>query len=310
MLPCSGCHANARLFTARKSSASASVKRAHPQCRRCRRQRAAHLPQLAPAGETTGQRLVVVGLVGPVDPQFGAATAFAGDLCRSRRAATATDAPRGGRSPAARDDPTVVGSTHGRGRHGLAGYRSGRAGRVPAGDRVGRRGQAPYTARSSERNESAPRRRVSRKRTANSTMTDPFQLLAATILSAQCTDVRVNMVTPHLFARYPTPEALAGAVADRCRGDRPLDRFLFEQGPQPRGHGATPGRGLRQRGARGDGGSRHVARASAARPPTSCDRSRSVCRACRSTPMCCGCRAGWASPPRPTRSRSSTCSTR
>ena len=39
----------------------------------------------------------------------------------------------------------------------------------------------------------------------------PFQLLAATILSAQCTDARVNMVTPHLFARYPTPQALAGA---------------------------------------------------------------------------------------------------
>ena len=38
-----------------------------------------------------------------------------------------------------------------------------------------------------------------------------FQLLAATILSAQTTDVRVNMVTPTLFARYPTPEALAGA---------------------------------------------------------------------------------------------------
>ena len=39
----------------------------------------------------------------------------------------------------------------------------------------------------------------------------PFQLLAATILSAQCTDARVNMVTPQLFARYPTPEALAAA---------------------------------------------------------------------------------------------------
>ena len=41
--------------------------------------------------------------------------------------------------------------------------------------------------------------------------TNPFELLAATILSAQCTDERVNMVTPHLFARYPTPEALAVA---------------------------------------------------------------------------------------------------
>jgi endonuclease-3 len=39
----------------------------------------------------------------------------------------------------------------------------------------------------------------------------PFQLLIATILSAQCTDKRVNMVTPALFKRYPTPEALANA---------------------------------------------------------------------------------------------------
>jgi endonuclease-3 len=38
-----------------------------------------------------------------------------------------------------------------------------------------------------------------------------FQLLAATILSAQCTDKRVNEVTPSLFARYPTPAALADA---------------------------------------------------------------------------------------------------
>jgi len=38
-----------------------------------------------------------------------------------------------------------------------------------------------------------------------------FQLLVATILSAQCTDERVNMVTPGLFEAYPTPEALAAA---------------------------------------------------------------------------------------------------
>jgi len=38
-----------------------------------------------------------------------------------------------------------------------------------------------------------------------------FQLLVATILSAQCTDVRVNMVTPVLFAKYPTPADLAYA---------------------------------------------------------------------------------------------------
>jgi endonuclease-3 len=40
-----------------------------------------------------------------------------------------------------------------------------------------------------------------------------FELLVATILSAQCTDVRVNKVTPALFAKYPTP--LAFAEADR-----------------------------------------------------------------------------------------------
>jgi endonuclease III len=39
----------------------------------------------------------------------------------------------------------------------------------------------------------------------------PFQLLCATILSAQSTDERVNMVTPTLFARYPTPYHLAKA---------------------------------------------------------------------------------------------------
>jgi endonuclease-3 len=42
----------------------------------------------------------------------------------------------------------------------------------------------------------------------------PFQLLVATILSAQCTDERVNMVTPHVFAAYPTPDDLAHAVPD------------------------------------------------------------------------------------------------
>ncbi len=40
---------------------------------------------------------------------------------------------------------------------------------------------------------------------------NPFELLAATILSAQCTDARVNMVTPQLFTRWPTPADLAAA---------------------------------------------------------------------------------------------------
>ncbi|MBQ4278829.1 MAG: endonuclease III [Rikenellaceae bacterium] len=43
---------------------------------------------------------------------------------------------------------------------------------------------------------------------------NPYQLLVAVILSAQCTDKRVNMVTPALFERFPTPEAMAEVEAD------------------------------------------------------------------------------------------------
>jgi endonuclease-3 len=44
--------------------------------------------------------------------------------------------------------------------------------------------------------------------------TNPYQLLVATILSAQCTDERVNMVTPALFRHYPEPADLAAARQD------------------------------------------------------------------------------------------------
>lgn len=43
---------------------------------------------------------------------------------------------------------------------------------------------------------------------------NPYELLVATILSAQCTDKRVNMVTPAVFARYPDPEAMSRARPD------------------------------------------------------------------------------------------------
>lgn len=41
--------------------------------------------------------------------------------------------------------------------------------------------------------------------------TTPYELLVATVLSAQCTDERVNMVTPALFKKYPTPQKMAKA---------------------------------------------------------------------------------------------------
>ena len=46
------------------------------------------------------------------------------------------------------------------------------------------------------------------------TYSNPFELLVAVILSAQCTDKRVNLTTPALFAAYPTAEAMAKATAE------------------------------------------------------------------------------------------------
>ncbi len=43
---------------------------------------------------------------------------------------------------------------------------------------------------------------------------NPYELIVAVILSAQCTDKRVNMITPALFEAFPTPEALAAASVD------------------------------------------------------------------------------------------------
>ena len=47
---------------------------------------------------------------------------------------------------------------------------------------------------------------------------NPYELLVAVILSAQCTDKRVNMITPALFEAYPTPEALAAAKVEDIYG--------------------------------------------------------------------------------------------
>src|SRR5690625_195620 len=48
--------------------------------------------------------------------------------------------------------------------------------------------------------------------------TNPFELLVATVLSAQTTDIRVNAVTPALFARYPDAEAMAQASEVELQG--------------------------------------------------------------------------------------------
>lgn len=43
---------------------------------------------------------------------------------------------------------------------------------------------------------------------------NPFELIVAVVLSAQCTDKRINQVTPRLFADFPTPEAMAATTPD------------------------------------------------------------------------------------------------
>lgn len=64
---------------------------------------------------------------------------------------------------------------------------------------------------------------------------NPFELLMATILSAQCTDRQVNLVTPRLFAQYPTPEDMAqlseealGEIIHSCGFYRTKARNMIE----------------------------------------------------------------------------------
>jgi len=75
-------------------------------------------------------------------------------------------------------------------------------------------GYDPVNARKRARSIVRALRRAYPEARTSLTYTDPFQLLVATILSAQSTDETVNKVTPVLFERYPTPRALAAANPD------------------------------------------------------------------------------------------------
>src|SRR5215212_8218906 len=65
-----------------------------------------------------------------------------------------------------------------------------------------------------------------------------FQLLCATILSAQCTDERVNKVTPELFRHYPTPKALAAAEQSELEKDIQSTGFFRNKAKSLRGMAA------------------------------------------------------------------------
>ena len=63
----------------------------------------------------------------------------------------------------------------------------------------------------------------------------PYQLLVATILSAQCTDERVNMVTPALFKKYPDAGSLAAAVQEELEQDIKSTGFFRNKSKSLRG---------------------------------------------------------------------------
>ena len=67
---------------------------------------------------------------------------------------------------------------------------------------------------------------------------NPFQLIIATILSAQCTDERVNKVTPELFKKYPSPKALAAAEQSELEKDIQSTGFFRNKAKSLRGMAA------------------------------------------------------------------------
>jgi endonuclease-3 len=93
----------------------------------------------------------------------------------------------------------------------------------PAAAKSARQADTSSAARPAARGPLAPERVAAILKTLDETYPDaecalhhrsPWELLVATILSAQCTDARVNMVTPELFRRFPSPAALASAPID------------------------------------------------------------------------------------------------
>ncbi len=108
---------------------------------------------------------------------------------------------------------------------------------------------------------------------------NPFELLAATILSAQCTDARVNMVTPTLFAAYPTPEDLAHADPERVEEIIKSTGFYKNKTRSLIGMANAVSERF---GGEVPGAMRIWSRspASVARPRTSCAAWRSTCRGC------------------------------
>ena len=135
---------------------------------------------------------------------------------------------------------------------------------------------------------------------------NPFQLLIATILSAQCTDVRVNQVTPSLFAKYPKPEDLAYANPRETRSRNPPDRIFPLQDQVHSGRQQEDRRGILRPGSPHHGAVAHLA---GRRPQNGQRRPRHGLRHRlgnrRRHARACASPAGWTSPATPIPKKSS-----
>jgi endonuclease-3 len=114
---------------------------------------------------------------------------------------------------------------------------------------------------------------------------NPYELLAATILSAQTTDERVNLVTPALFARYPSVEDLAAADVNE------LEALIHSTGFYR--NKAKSLLGMARAVVERHGGC-IPSSMSAARRPTSCAAWPWTSRGCPSTPTWGGSAVAWA----------------
>ncbi len=92
---------------------------------------------------------------------------------------------------------------------------------------------------------------------------NPFELLVATMLSAQSTDARVNLVTPALFARYPDARAMAAADTVELEALDSRHGLLPAEGPLADRHVDHAGRAAPRQGARVDGRTGRAARSRA-----------------------------------------------
>ncbi len=88
----------------------------------------------------------------------------------------------------------------------------------------------------------------------------PLELLVATILSAQCTDARVNMVTPGALPALPRRRRDRRGPAGRPRGRHPVDRLFQREGEVAPGHGEGARREARRRSPAHDGRALRAAR--------------------------------------------------